>query len=611
MKKDPREPGEKPGAARKVVSIVGQIKDRQAKEARARALATHARVAELGAEEKERNAWVETLGPSDFDEMLAWCDEEGTPEARSSWADIRSLRALQSCLRGDVEAGRAEWAEVIAAEPNLAGPYLTRARWLSETDLPAALADCDRAVVADPQGVHGYARRGDYHRALGDPERALANYRRAIGIDPGLFDVHYLMGTVLSTLGKNDEAYAAYTRAIRLAPDYVEFYMSRGPLLERLDRHEEAAKDYARILELDPSRGDVAAVRREALFGKPGEIEASLAKLSDVIASMDPDEETHEQFTTIGAAYAAVGNAELALEAFDRALALQPNDASARAGRGRLRLQAGDFAGALEDFERASELAPDDYLHHLGRANALGKLGRYDEAILSASRAIELRPNEAVLYAVRAVLASHGEGPASEAVAADLRRASELSPRNNDYRERYIEHLCDLGKVDDAIAFLDDAIAKEPASAALYFERGRCKCGRDEILSTADIEEEESEADEKARLTAAIADLEKALKLGHRDEDVHWELIRAHESLRDEAGRTAEIERAIEAFSDSRRRATYATGCASWRATWKERRPIARGSSRSGGALGMVGEGFRGCPAKSWVDAPSKEPLAG
>jgi tetratricopeptide (TPR) repeat protein len=110
--------------------------------------------------------------------------------------------------------------------------------------------------------------------------------------------------------------------------------------------------------------------------------------------------------------------------------------------------------------------------------------------------------------------------------------------------------LTDRGAVDEAIVAYDKALALEPDSAELYYERGACKVGREEALYANDIEDHESAEDKQARLTSALADLEKALELGKRDEDVYWELVRAREGLGDQAAKFAELDRAIAALPD-------------------------------------------------------------
>ena len=87
--------------------------------------------------------------------------------------------------------------------------------------------------------------------------------------------------------------------------------------------------------------------------------------------------------------------------------AIDPSIANDYAEGGRALLAAGQDAAALEAFQRAAWMAPDDPRMHWAVANVLWRLGRGEEAVASYLRVIELLPDEAAprcnlaeLYAV-------------------------------------------------------------------------------------------------------------------------------------------------------------------------------------------------------------------
>lgn len=87
--------------------------------------------------------------------------------------------------------------------------------------------------------------------------------------------------------------------------------------------------------------------------------------------------------------------------------AIDPAIAHDYAERGRALLAAGKDEAALEAFQRAAWMAPDDPRLHWAVANVLWRLGRGEEAVASYLRVIELLPDEAAprcnlaeLYAV-------------------------------------------------------------------------------------------------------------------------------------------------------------------------------------------------------------------
>ncbi|HEX3344698.1 MAG TPA: hypothetical protein VHS09_09010, partial [Polyangiaceae bacterium] len=119
------------------------------------------------------------LAGVDFDAAIALLDP-----ASDDHAALRCARALQRCVLGDVEAGLAEWADVIARFPRRAVPYVTRARWLARMAPDEALADVEAALGLEPSAEDAYLVRGQCHDALGDPDRALADYHRHLAANP-------------------------------------------------------------------------------------------------------------------------------------------------------------------------------------------------------------------------------------------------------------------------------------------------------------------------------------------------------------------------------------------------------------------------------------------
>ncbi len=530
----------------KVVSIAPLLQRQRMDQAHERAASTHRRQLESVAEMSEHEAAMERMN---LEEGIAWCEKETSREARVSWVTMRSLRALRSCKRGDVAAGLAEWAEIIAAEPGIAETYLIRSRWLGQTDVPAALADCERAVAAEPQNATAYARRGDCHRVLGDAERALADYRRAVALDPEVFDVHYTMGTVLAGLGKHEEARAAYGKAIRLAPRYVEFYLGRAHSLQELGDHAGAMRDLDRALQLDPTHADVRTLRSICL-AMTGDLRGAVTELVAATGG-GLNAKGSLVYTLLGGVLLGTGKAEQALAAFDRALQLDPDDVSALSRRAKIHTDAARYEPALRDLDHALTLTPDDADLHVARSKPLAHLGRFADGVSSLSRALELAPDNVLAYRWRAVFRSHAEDMPNPLVTADMKRAWELSPQTAVIRQEYLDHLKNIGGVDATIAVYDKDLELTPDAAELLYQRAKCKVGRDEELHSHDVEDDETEEQKHARLTSAIADLERVLVLGGCDlEDVHWELIRAHDSLGEPVARMAQLDRAIAALPD-------------------------------------------------------------
>jgi TolB-like protein/DNA-binding winged helix-turn-helix (wHTH) protein len=140
------------------------------------------------------------------------------------------------------------------------------------------------------------------------------------------------------------------------------------------------------LLRTSTAPADVRKARaafEEAIASDPasarGWTGVALSHISEVQSrgSTDPDRQT-----------------ELAAQAIQKALAIDPHDPLAHHAQGTLWMMRGDPAGALSAFERVLALNPSDAWSHVRMAAALLALGRFDQVAAPVERARRLSPLE-------------------------------------------------------------------------------------------------------------------------------------------------------------------------------------------------------------------------
>jgi tetratricopeptide (TPR) repeat protein len=106
---------------------------------------------------------------------------------------------------------------------------------------------------------------------------------------------------------------------------------------------------------------------------------------------------TIAQSTETAADYIAQGDAKYnsgdkqgAIEDYDRAIELDPQNAEAYTYRGTAKYDLGDKQAAIEDYDKAIELQPDLALAYVSRSNVKVDLGDKESAIQDLSTAAEL-----------------------------------------------------------------------------------------------------------------------------------------------------------------------------------------------------------------------------
>jgi len=214
-----------------------------------------------------------------------------------------------------------------------------------------------------------------------------------------------------STQGANAEAYNAYLQG--------EYFSKRGSK----ENLEKAVSYYEQAIKLDPGYA-------LAWVG------LGVARSSQADRGYLPTEEGYRK----------------AREAAERALALDPNLAEAHAAMGWIKKNYDwDWAGADASYQRALALEPGNATVVRGAAALAATLGRFEEAMALDRRAVELDPLSVATHN-NLGLAAYRAGRLEEAAAA-FKKAVELNP------ERPSVHA-DLGRVYLAQAHPQEALAE-------------------------------------------------------------------------------------------------------------------------------------------------------
>ena len=147
-----------------------------------------------------------------------------------------------------------------------------------------------------------------------------------------------------------------------------------------------------------------------------------------------------------GVDYSDQGDYENAIEAYDEAIRLDPQDAYAYNNRGNAYKYLGKYERAIQDFDEAIRLAPDDADAYHNRGNAYALLDQYERAIEDYDEAIRLNPKYAKAYGHRGY--AYGNLGQHERAIEDLDEAIRLDPK---YAKAYGDAYRWRGKAYEAL----------------------------------------------------------------------------------------------------------------------------------------------------------------
>ena len=148
-----------------------------------------------------------------------------------------------------------------------------------------------------------------------------------------------------------------------------------------------------------------------------------------VVARLEPPK-TSDDHVLQGNAFYAAGDYDRALEEYNRALELRPDDPDTLSNRGVTLRHLQRYDEALVAYNRSLELRPDDPGTLNNRGVTLHILQRYDEALVDFNRSLEFRPDHPNTLYNRAGTYSHLHR-ASES----LNGLREAISRDAEYRE--------------------------------------------------------------------------------------------------------------------------------------------------------------------------------
>ncbi len=195
---------------------------------------------------------------------------------------------------------------------------------------------------------------------------------------------------------------------------------------------------------------------------------------------------------------------EEALREWEKAVALNPEDAKAHFNLALALERRGRLDEAAGHYERAGELDPENESAFTNLSSALARTGKVDRAIALLGKYLAGRPDSAKAHGnLGALLLQRGR--AKEAIE-HCRKALAIDPGYSDAHNTLGIALSDAGQVDEAISHLESAVAINPNVFEYQFNLGR-------FLAA------------KARYSDAIPHLEQAVKLSGGREQLSRDLL--------------------------------------------------------------------------------------
>lgn len=191
------------------------------------------------------------------------------------------------------------------------------------TEITSALAEVTGLIAKDPRKAELYVSRARVFRALGEYEKSLTDLAQASALDPGNVTAYVDAGYILNGLRRFEEGLSKLGKALELDPTNPKAHAHMAYTLNGMRRFEQAREAAERALEIDPTNvGALRSLEVANSFASGQGEELSQQKLAaDELVSIGYGLNTNHQH-------------QMALEAYDKAIALDQKNVEAYIQRG-------------------------------------------------------------------------------------------------------------------------------------------------------------------------------------------------------------------------------------------------------------------------------------
>ncbi len=380
-------------------------------------------------------------------------DGAGSPTTQSSASDVLDRRAQDLLVEGQLAFQQGNYERAMAlldsAETYAPGapviPF-NRGRVYTALNLvDAARQAFHEAIERDPFYPEVRLRLGNLELESRNIEEALRYYRQEESIEPSS-DLYVKMGESYYRMGEADSARIAYEEAIALDSSNATAHMMYGQLLEETGQLEQALQHSRRALSIEPHTSNYQYAVGSQLY-QLGHLEESVEYLKQAadghllhypaqnnlgqvllrlgredeanhyLARADSSRELMNQITTaqsvaaqnptsvddwikLGELLRAADERDRAVQAFNRAASLQPDNLRVRKNVGEMMLAEGDVQGAIRMFQGILQTDRNRVDVWKNLALAYAAAGNCEDARRALRTAIEYRPGDGSLAAM-------------------------------------------------------------------------------------------------------------------------------------------------------------------------------------------------------------------
>ena len=423
----------------------------------------------------------------------------------------RLLALLSHCYILDDKLNEANeyLIEAKKLEPDIAVVGCNEVRLLLKgKDIAKALRVAKRTNAKFPNDLEGLGVLGACFRANQDFEASLTHLNKAIDIQPDYAEALINRGLVHLAQDDKVKALTDLEKAYKNKPHIKQIWNLIISLKIDCSQISDAIMLLDEMIKVDPSDAK-RYVSKALCYQNLKDLDMAIEAYNKALA-IKPD--YAEAYNYIGITRQEQGKLEEAIESFNKALAIKPDYADAHNNMGIILKEQGKLEEAIESFNKALAIMPDNADSYNNIGITLKAQGKLEQAIEAYNKALGIKPDYAQAH-YNTGNALKEQGKLKGSVAA-YNKALAINPN---YAQAYYNAgnaLKAQGKLKEAIEAYDKAIAIRPNYAEAYSNMGNALKAQ-------------------GKLKAGIEAYNKAIAINPNNAEAFWNLSGSAESISD------------------------------------------------------------------------------
>lgn len=339
---------------------------------------------------------------------------------------------------------------------------------IAKGDRAGAARLLESILKTTPTNADAHLMLGSLLAEDGKPTEALSHLRQGVKLRPQSAEAHHALGEALKNFGQAEPARVEFQQAVTLNPNFAQARIDLGLVLLEASDFKTAAIHLDKAILLLGRKPDSAFPRylRAKIHAENTETQKAAALLQDAVA-LQP--QFAEAWSDLGQARKTLLDEPGALAAFEKSVAIDPENAIAQLRLGSEYLRQGRPHEAVPHLQQADRLKPNDQATLNSLQLALRQDGQPEEAQRVKQRLTEVlhaidKESQNAFNALR--LNNEGaelekSGQLAEA-AKKYEAAVSLDPTHVGIRVNYAVAILRLGRWAEGLAQLREALKQAP-----------------------------------------------------------------------------------------------------------------------------------------------------